>query len=175
MMKIQPFHRSGIVNQNLSDLSIISSYPTTAFFLNSIIVKPVEISLSDPFEKTLAHALSLPKRSEAEHEEAVAEALRRLYTRALGRIVETTIGPITIVPPADSALKGRRLLLVKRGDLLAWAEQKTDCRGYAARSIRNSRESLDLNAGRGRTAERSPLLLAARQRGGPCLTTFSNH
>jgi hypothetical protein len=141
-------------------------------------VKTIEINLSDPFEKTLAHVLSLPKRSEAEHEEAVAEALRRLYTRAHGRIVETTIGPITIVPPVDSALKDARLLLVKRGDLLVWAEQKTNCRGHAARRIRNSRnvgEYLDLNAGRVRTAERSPLLLTARRLGSPWPTTFSNH
>ena len=135
-------------------------------------MKPIEINLNDPFEKTLAHALALPKRSEAEHEEAVAEALRRLYTRAHGRIVETTIGPITIVPPADSALKGARLLLVKRRDLLALAEQKTNFRGHAARSIRKPRSAGVFHAGRVRTARRSPLRAATRRRGVPCPTTF---
>lgn len=136
-------------------------------------MKPIEINLSDPFEKTLAHALSLPKDSEAEHEEAIAQALRCLYTRAHGRIVETTIGPITIVPPADSALKGARLLLVKRGDLLALAKQKTNFRGHAARIDRNPRTARLSHAGRVRTAKRSLLFSATRRRRTACPTPFS--
>ena len=141
-------------------------------------MKPIEINLSDPFEKTLEHALSLPKRSEEEHEEAIAQALRCLHTRAHGRIVETIIGPITVVPPADSSLKGARLLLVKRGDLLALAEQRANFRGHAARRIRNPRTAgvfLDFCAARIRATERSPSLWATRQRGVRCPTTFSNH
>jgi hypothetical protein len=103
-------------------------------------VKPTKIDLNDPFEKTLAGALALPHGCDARgaERETVTQALRYLYIAAHGRILQTSIGPITIAPATDPSLKHPPLSLDTRSDLLAVAEQRT---AFAPRAIRNGNSS----------------------------------
>ena len=116
-----------IVKRKLSAQSIIS---LSGRHIESYFeyVKHTEIDLNAPFEKSLAAALSLPRGGDArDHEdEAVAEALRYLYTVAHGRIVQTLLGPISIAPAIDPSLKDAPLRLETRNQLFMLAERRTN-------------------------------------------------
>lgn len=91
-------------------------------------MKQIEITLNDPFEKTLVAILSLPEGGDVRsaQDESVEQALRCLYTAAHGRTVETAIGPISIAPATDSSLKDAPLSLQTRSDLLNFAQRRTE-------------------------------------------------
>jgi len=90
-------------------------------------MKPIEIDLNDPFEKTLEAVLALPAGGDGRgaRRETVAEALQYLYIAAHGRTLKTSVGAITIMPPTDSSLRKGSRLLHARSDLIALAERRT--------------------------------------------------
>src|SRR4029077_14993344 len=80
----------------------------------------VLIDLSEPFEKVLATALSLPRTGDAwPSDAAIKRAMRYLYEAASGRVVETRIGAIPIAPPVKPWLKAKTLCLQNAAELLA--------------------------------------------------------
>jgi hypothetical protein len=79
----------------------------------------VPIDLSEPFEKVLATALSLPKTDDAwPSDVAIRRAMRYLYEAANGRVVETHVGTIPIAPPMEPSLKAKPLCLKSVAELL---------------------------------------------------------
>jgi hypothetical protein len=89
-------------------------------------VNHTEVNLNRPFEKTLAAVLALPQGGDRRpQDETVALALRYLYTAAHGRTLQTSIGPIAIMPGVDSSLKDAPFSLRTRTDLLALAKRRT--------------------------------------------------
>ena len=79
----------------------------------------VPIDLSEPFEKVLATALSLPRADDARHSDAaIKRAMRYLYEAANGRIVQTHIGAIPIAPPMEPSLKAKPFCLKSAAELL---------------------------------------------------------
>src|SRR5689334_17942111 len=79
----------------------------------------VLIDLSEPFEKVLITALSLPRTGDAwPSDAAIKQAMRYLYEVANGRVVETHIGAIPIAPPVKPWLKAKPLCLRSAADLL---------------------------------------------------------
>ena len=92
-----------------------------------------EINLNVPFEETLAAVLALPQGGDrcSSQDETVALALRYLYTTAHGRTLQTSIGPISIMPAVDSSLKDVPFSVCTRTDLLALAERRTEFRPRA--------------------------------------------
>jgi hypothetical protein len=106
-------------------------------------VNHTEINLNGPFEKTLAAVLALPQGGDSyAQDETVALALRYLYTAAHGRTLQTSIGPISIMPGVNSSLKDAPFSLRKRTDLLALAEQRT---AFQRRATQNG-DSAQLHA-----------------------------
>jgi hypothetical protein len=99
-------------------------------------VNHTEINLNDPFEKTLAAVLALPRGGDrcSSQDETVALALRYLYTAADGPTIQTSIGPISIMPAVDSSLKDAPFSLCTRTDLLALAERRTAFRRKATQN-----------------------------------------
>ena len=96
-------------------------------------MKPIEINLDDPFEKTLVAILSLPKGGDVRsaQKETVVQALQWLYTAAHGRAVQTAIGPISIAPATDCSLKNAPLSVHTQSDLLALAQRRAGFKGRA--------------------------------------------
>jgi hypothetical protein len=79
----------------------------------------VPVDLSEPFEKVLATALSLPRANHAwPSDAAIKRAMRYLYEAANGRIVETHLGAIPIAPPTEASLKAKPLCLKSATELL---------------------------------------------------------
>jgi len=106
-------------------------------------VNHTEVNLNGPFEKTLAAVLALPQGADRRaQDETVALALRYLYTAAHGRTLQTSIGPISIMPGVDSSLKDAPFSLRKRTDLLALAERRT---AFQRRATQNG-DSAQLHA-----------------------------
>lgn len=97
-------------------------------------MKQIKINLNDPFEKTVVAILSLPEGGDvrAGLDETVVQALRRLYTAAHGRTVQTSIGPISIAPATDPSLKDAPLSIHTRSDLFALAQRKAEFKRRAA-------------------------------------------
>lgn len=90
-------------------------------------MKKIEINLDEPFQKTRDAVLRLPDGRYGRNAgpEIVAEALRYLYITAHGRTLETSIGPITIMPALDPSLADASFPVATRSDLLALAERST--------------------------------------------------
>lgn len=90
-------------------------------------MKKIEIDLHESFEKTCDTVLRLPEGRYGRNArpETVAEALRYLYITAHGRALETSMGPITIMPALDPSLADASFPVVTRSDLLALAERRT--------------------------------------------------
>jgi hypothetical protein len=99
-------------------------------------VNHIEINLNDPFEKTLAAVRTLPHGRDrpSAQDEIVALALRYLYTVAHGRTLQTSIGPISVMPSVDPSLKEASFSLCTRTDLLVLAEQRTVFRRSATQN-----------------------------------------
>ena len=94
-----------------------------------------KINLNDPFERTLSAVLARPQGDRCSaQDETVALALRYLYTAAHGRTIQTSIGPISIMPGVDPSLKDEPFLLCTRTDLLALAERRTAFRRTATQN-----------------------------------------
>src|SRR5689334_16709459 len=88
-------------------------------------MKHIEIDLNAPFEQSMRAALSLPSGGRARAcQEEVVDALRRLYTVAHGRAVQTSLGPIPIAPPIDPSLKEAPLSFKCRSELLAFVDRR---------------------------------------------------
>jgi hypothetical protein len=79
----------------------------------------IPLDLSEPFEKVLATALSLPRADDAwPSDAAIRRAMRYLYEAANGRIVQTHIGAIPIAPPMEPSLKTKPFCLKSAAELL---------------------------------------------------------
>ncbi len=95
----------------------------------------IVIDLSEPFEKVLATALSLPRDDNARTSDAaIKQAARYLYQAANGRIVETQIGAIPIAPPLSPSLKVKPLHLKSAAELVTFVKDHLgipDCPDHA--------------------------------------------
>ena len=79
----------------------------------------IPIDLSEPFEKVLATALSLPRANHTlPSDAAIKRAVRYLYEAANGRTVETHIGAVPIAPPVEPSLKAKPLCLKSAAELV---------------------------------------------------------
>jgi len=105
----------------------------------------VPIDLSEPFEKVLATALSLPRTGDASSSDAaIKRATRYLYEAANGRIVETHIGAIPIAPPVEPLLKVKPLCLKSAAELVTMVKNNfgaSDNFDYARSEPQNGRPS----------------------------------
>ena len=86
-------------------------------------MKRISIDLSEPLERVLACALTLPTGGDEGRtsDTRTKEAVRRLYEAANGRTVGTPLGPIPIAPAVAPWLKEAPLALRTRAELLALA------------------------------------------------------
>jgi hypothetical protein len=79
----------------------------------------ITIDLSEPFEKILATALSLPRANHTwPSDAAIKRAVRYLYEAANGRTVETHIGAVPIAPPVEPSLRAKPLCLKSAAELV---------------------------------------------------------
>ncbi len=105
----------------------------------------IPIDLSEPFEKVLATALSLPKANyTVPSDAAIKRAVRYLYEAANGRIVETHLGAIAIAPPTEPSLKAKPLCLKGAADLLTMVKDNlsaSDSLNYAWSEPQKRRQS----------------------------------
>jgi hypothetical protein len=77
------------------------------------------IDLTEPFEKVIATAFSLPRANHTlPSDAAIMRAVRYLYEAANGRIVKTQIGAIPIAPPVEPSLKAKPLCLKSAAELV---------------------------------------------------------
>ncbi len=109
-------------------------------------MKDIKIDLNDPFDLTLAAVLTLPDANLP-----VADALRSLYAAAHGRTVQTSIGPIAIVPATDPSLKQGPLSISSRRGLVDLALRRAAPRTVLSKEAtdRQSRSALgDFISGR---------------------------
>ena len=103
-------------------------------------MKPIEIDLSEPFEKVLARVLAAPANSKTRSQKSaepgvnlvspkqgdlelkrtaeVKKVVRCLYEAAHGRQVETHVGLIPIAPPIAAFLKEKPLYIRTQVDFL---------------------------------------------------------
>jgi len=83
----------------------------------------MKINLSEPFDRVVADALTLPARGEDGHisDQIVVEMVRYLYSKAHGRGVDTSIGRITVAPATAAFLKNAPVIVRSRDELLVLA------------------------------------------------------
>jgi hypothetical protein len=105
----------------------------------------VPLDLSEPFEKVLATALSLPRTDDAwPSDAAIKRAMRYLYEAANGRIVETHLGAIPIAPPTEASLKAKPLCLKSAAELLTMLKDNlgaSDSLDYARSELQKPRQA----------------------------------
>ena len=90
-------------------------------------MKRISIDLTEPLERVLALALTLPAGpgDGGIGEARIKEAVRRLYDAANGRTVDTPLGRIPIAPAIAPWLKAAPLAVRTRHELLELAGLST--------------------------------------------------